>query len=179
MLPTLLVLLCVVLRVVPHPPNFAPIGATAVFAGRSMPLAQAIVLVVLAMLASDAALARLNGYPIFDAVTPFVYGGFCFQALLGRWLRARRGGALGAALLGATGFFTISNLGVWVASGMYPHSFAGLTACYTAALPFFGATVAGDLIWTAILCGGYGFAARRWDQDRFWIPVRASELGTL
>lgn len=77
MLPALLVLLCVVLRVVPHPPNFAPVGATAVFAGRNLPPGRAIGLVVLAMLASDAALARLHGYPIFDAVTPFVYGGFC------------------------------------------------------------------------------------------------------
>jgi hypothetical protein len=36
MLPTLLVILCVVLRVLPHPPNLAPVGAAAVFAGRTL-----------------------------------------------------------------------------------------------------------------------------------------------
>jgi hypothetical protein len=38
----LAVLLCAVLRVTPHSPNFAPAGATAVFAGRTLPAPMAI-----------------------------------------------------------------------------------------------------------------------------------------
>lgn len=46
----LLILLCVVLRVVPHPPNFAPVGATAVFAGRTLKPWMAASLVVVSMM---------------------------------------------------------------------------------------------------------------------------------
>jgi hypothetical protein len=37
---------------------------------------------------------------------------------------------------------------------MYPHDFAGLTACYVAAIPFFQNTVAGDLFYATLLFGG-------------------------
>jgi hypothetical protein len=57
-----------------------------------------------------------------------------------------------AALLGPTCFFLISNYAVWVVSsadphGMYPHTLAGLAACYAAAIPFYR----NDLVSTAIL----------------------------
>jgi len=112
MLPALMIVLCVALRVIPHPPNFAPVGATAVFAGRTLPPWLAIGLTWVAMLLGDLALSRIHGYPFFTSVTPFVYGGFAVQALFGHVLRRRRGGAVGAATLGATAFFVLSNFGV-------------------------------------------------------------------
>jgi hypothetical protein len=54
-----------------------------------------------------------------------------------------------AALLGPTSFFLLSNYAVWVGSGMYPRTLAGLTACYYAALPFYR----NDLVSTAIVLG--------------------------
>jgi hypothetical protein len=42
-----------------------------------------------------------------------------------------------AALLGPTSFFLVSNYAVWAKSGMYPHTLAGLQACYIAAIPFY------------------------------------------
>jgi hypothetical protein len=55
-----------------------------------------------------------------------------------------------ATLLGPTGFFLVSNFGVWVANGgMYPPTFAGLGACYVAGLPFYRNDVAA----TAIVLG--------------------------
>jgi hypothetical protein len=51
------------------------------------------------------------------------------------------------ALLGPTSFFVVSNYAVWVGSGMYPHTLAGLGACYVAAIPFYR----NDLVSTAIL----------------------------
>jgi hypothetical protein len=38
---------------------------------------------------------------------------------------------------------------------MYPHDLAGLTACYVAAIPFFQNTVGGDLVYAALLFGGF------------------------
>jgi hypothetical protein len=51
-------------------------------------------------------------------------------------------------------FFAATNLAVWAFSGLYPHTLAGLTACFVAAIPFLEKTVFGDLLWTGLLFGG-------------------------
>lgn len=61
----------------------------------------------------------------------------------------------------ATSFFLLSNLVVWLGSGMYPHSASGLEACYAAALPFY----ANDLISTGVFCAAL-----------FGLPVLAAKL---
>ena len=52
---------------------------------------------------------------------------------------------LGSSLL----FFIVSNLGVWLL--YYPLTLEGLITCFTLAIPFFGNTIAGDLVYTAVL----------------------------
>jgi hypothetical protein len=165
MLPVALVALCVVLRLLPHPPNFAPVGATAVFAGRTLPPAIAVLVTLVAMFISNLGLALLHGYAVVSAVTPFVYAGFVVQTLLGRGLRRRRGGAIAAATLGAIVFFTVSNFGVWL-GGFYGLTAAGLVACYVAALPFFAATLVGDVLWTIVLGLAHRSLARRFTASR-------------
>jgi hypothetical protein len=160
-----LVVVCVALRLLPHPPNFVPVGATAVFAGRTLPRWTAIAVTLGAMALADLGLAALHGYPALTAVTPFVYAGFVGQLLLGRALRARRGGALAAAGLGAIGFFALSNFGVWL-SGYYGLTTAGLGACYVAALPFLAGTLAGDLLWTIALGLAHRALTRRFATRR-------------
>lgn len=150
MVPAALIALCVVVRLLPHPHNFAPVGATAVFAGRTLPLAAAVPLTLVAMVLADIGLAALHGYPVFTWVTPFVYAAFGVQVLLGRALRRWRGGGIGAAGIGALAFFALSNLGVWAAGG-YGYTGGGLVACYVAALPFLAGTLVGDVLWTITL----------------------------
>ena len=179
MLAILMVIGCVVLRVVPHPPNFAPVGATSVIAGRTMPAWLAIATVFVAMAIADVALAHLHGYPAVSWVTPFVYGGFAVQALLGRALRQRRGGAIGAAVLGACAFFVLSNLGVWAMGGLYAPTPAGLSACYIAALPFFGATLVSDVMWTVALSLAYRAIARRLERRRSWVLVPTDQIAAI
>lgn len=179
MLPALLVVLCVVLRVAPHPPNFAPVGATAVFAGRTLKPWAALALVAAAMFVGDVVLARLHGYAVLSPVTPFIYGGFFVQALLGRALRSKRGGAVGAAVLGALAFFVLSNLGVWVEGMLYPRTAGGLLACYLAALPYLGWSLLGDVAWTVTLSMAYRPLAARWAARRRWVPVPLEELAAL
>ena len=48
----------------------------------------------------------------------------------------------------ATSFFLLSNFVVWMGK-MYPHTAAGLGACYVAALPFYR----NDLVSTGIVAG--------------------------
>ena len=52
-------------------------------------------------------------------------------------------------------FYIVTNFGMWLFSGIYPRTLAGLEACYVAAIPFFQNTVAGDLVYTALLFGGF------------------------
>lgn len=150
MISTLMILLCVAARIVPHPPNLTPVGATAVFAGRTLSLPRAILVTLTAMFLSDLALAALRGYPLFHVGTLFVYAGFAVQIILGAALRQRRGGALLAAGAGSLAFFALSNFGVFLGT-LYPHTLAGLGTCYAMALPFFGGTLIGDLAWTVVL----------------------------
>ena len=63
----------------------------------------------------------------------------------------------------------ITNLGMWLFSGFYPVTYAGLVACYTAAIPFFQNTVAGDLFYTVLLFGGFALA------QHFMPRLRAGE----
>jgi hypothetical protein len=179
MLPILMLLACVVLRLVPHPPNFAPVGGSSVFAGRTMRLGSGIVFTLATMLISDFALAVLKGIPAFSIGTPFIYAGFVVQLLFGRWLRSVRGGAIGAAVLGAVAFFVLSNFGVWI-KGSYGLTLSGLAACYVAAIPFFGGTLAGDVVWTVVLSVTYRWIARRVEpRNPALIPVPTAQIAAV
>jgi hypothetical protein len=57
------------------------------------------------------------------------------------------------SVTGSTLFFVSSNLATWGEGLLYPMTFAGLTACFVAAIPFFGNTIAADLIGMAMLFG--------------------------
>ena len=98
----------------------------------------------------------------FHQTMVFVYPGMALVVLIGRWLGEKRGLpvlALGA-LAGSGAFFLVTNAGVWWASAMYPNNWAGLLACYTAALPFFHNTVLATLLFSALLFGGEYYLKR-------------------
>lgn len=145
------------LRLVPHPPNFTPIGAMALFGGayfgRNM-LAFAAPLG--ALLVSDAILG-------FHATMPFVYASVALVVLVGWMLRNRIGPlrVAAAAVASAVLFFAVTNFGVWLTGGMYPPTLSGLAACYVAAIPFFQNTLAGDLAFSALLFGGFALLERK------------------
>ena len=80
---------------------------------------------------------------------------------IGRWMSRNKSmlrypaGSLAASTL----FFLISNFGVWLGP-WYPATGAGLLACYTNAIPFFGYTITGDLLFTAVLFGSWELSRR-------------------
>jgi hypothetical protein len=144
------------LRLVPHPSNFSPIDAMALFSGAYLQRrGLAFAAPFGALLLSDVV---LGFYPGME----FVYASVAAIVLIG-WAVAphkslvRIGlGTLGGSLL----FFVVTNFGVWLGSGMYAHTMAGLAACYGAAVPFFQNTVAGDLAYAALLFGGFALLQR-------------------
>jgi hypothetical protein len=158
-----LILVAMVCRLVPHPPNFTPVLAVALFGGAMLPRRVSWAVPLLAMVASDLAL----GYP-FGWMNGVVYGCFLAAVGLGMWLGRRRtwGRTAAAALGGSALFFVVTNFAVWLgADSMYLHTPGGLAQCYVAALPFFRNSLAGDLFWTAALFGLH-------DMARVWVSSR-------
>ena len=144
------------LRLVPHPPNFSPIAAMALFSGAYLPKrALAFVAPFAALLLSDVVLG-------FYAGMNFVYFSFALTVLIG-WAIASRKTPLmigSAAVASSVLFFVLTNFGMWLFSGLYPLSGAGLAACFVAAIPFFQNTLVGDLLFTALLFGGFALFER-------------------
>lgn len=163
-----MILAAALTRVVPHPWNFSPVEAIALFGGAYFASRSLAVLVPLAaMLASDLGLAMLNGgvYSSYFASTSFwlVYGCIALSAVLGFGLRGKVGGArvLGFSLAGSVLFFLVTNFGAWIGSPMYPQDAAGLTTAYVAGIPFFKWTLLGTLFYAALLFGGFALLRQR------------------
>jgi hypothetical protein len=154
MLVYVFVLFAVAVRFMPHPMAFTPVGAALLFFGsRGQRRQMWIPLTLLA--ASDVVLTTLvYRYPFsWDHFVTWTW--YAAMLWLGSTLKRDAGAVriLGTALAGSVSFFVISNLAVWAAWDMYPHSIAGLMTCYDAGLPFFRRAVEGDLLFTSIMFG--------------------------
>jgi len=159
-----------VLRLVPHPPNFTPIGAMALFSGAYLGRKWLALAAPLgALLLSDLILGFYDGMIVQYAATALAVA--IGWLAIGRKRTVPRIG--GGAALSAIAFFLLTNFGVWASSGMYPQTFQGLEACYAAALPFFQNSLAGDFFWSAILFGGFALAERALPALREGAVVRA------
>lgn len=142
-------------RLAPHAPNFAPVGGMSLYAGARLRGWQAFALPLVLMAVTD---PLLGGYSF---ATPFIYLSFMVNVCIGRHLQATQSPLrIGAACLVCSAqFFLISNFGVWL-GGLYPHTLAGLATTYTAAIPFFGRTVAADLLYGGALFGLHAWLSR-------------------
>lgn len=88
---------------------------------------------------------------------------FAAMAWIGGLLRNRLTVSrfIGSAVGGSTAYFVISNLGVWLAWGIYPHTREGLLACYVAALPYYRTSTLSTVVAGAVLFWGYEWMLRR------------------
>jgi len=135
-------------RIIPHPPNFTPVLAMAVF----MPyltrdLYSAMLVPLSAMFVSDFYLG-------FHSSMFWVYISILLGTTLSQYTISMKKTYvhLGSnALLSSTIFFIITNFAVWMSGGLYPHTMDGLLLCYTMAIPFFGNTLAGTLFYISLL----------------------------
>jgi hypothetical protein len=150
-----LILAAALSRLLPHPPNVAPITALALFGAVYLDKKHAFLIPLAALLISDYFLGFYSGMM-------WVYGSFALIALVGLWLRTHQGvwQTIAATFTGSILFFILTNLGVWVSSTMYPQTIAGLLQCYTAAIPFFRNTLLGDGLYVGIMFGLFETAKR-------------------
>ena len=124
-------------RIIPHPPNFTPILAVAIFVPLIMKNKLVAIPVTLgAMLIGDL-------YWGFHSIMFWTYG----AVILATQLKNRN--VFGNAVLASIIFFLVTNFSVWL-SGYYGLTLAGLWTCYVMAIPFFGNTLLGTLFYTSV-----------------------------
>lgn len=164
----LIVLAAVLARFAPHAANFSPVFGALLFGGACLRKRDSIWFPVAILAASDYALTTLVYGAPFAWFYVLDWLGFAAIALIGGWLRdrvtVRR--VLASALAGPAVFFIISNFAVWLGGNLYPPTAAGLAACYFAAIPFFGNSLAAGVLFSGVLFGGYEYYRRRLQRQR-------------
>lgn len=157
---TLMIFAAAFVRLLPHPPNFAPIAAMALFGGAYFNKKWAAFLVPLtAMFVTDLVLG-------FHATMWAVYLSFALIVGLGIIMLKEKkiGSIFFASVISSVSFFIITNFGIWLSTGYYEKTGAGLAACYTAAIPFFHQTLLSDLFFVGILFGAYHLVKQKLPQ---------------
>ena len=161
----LFVLIGVSLRLLPHPPNFTPILAIALFGGVYLSRKIAFVLPILAMAISD---IFIGYYGVVLMI--LVYGTFLLSVVLGFWLKKHKKWYTvgGSAILSAVLFFLVTNFAVWAFTPWYAKTLSGIIQCYVMAIPFFRNTLLGNLFYVTVFFGAYEIA-KVWIKKRFKI----------
>lgn len=168
-----IIMCAVLLRLFPHVPNFAPVGALALFGGAYLGRKYATLVTLLILLVSDYLLLYIHPfssqfltvghiYPLtalIHSTTLYVYGSFLLSIGIGMWLKKHMSvqNVMLSSLVSSVLFFLITNFGVW-AAGAYDRSLWGLWESYIMGLPFFRATVFGDLFYNGLFFGSYEIA---------------------
>ena len=155
-------------RLLPHAPNVTPLGGACLFAGSRINGLWAYLLPLAVMIATDPFAFFGHGYTL---ASPVIYASFMINVWIGRRMLGAANKITpvrvgGSAFVCSLQFFVLTNLALW-ASGLTQHSpvysvdLAGLLRCYTMALPFWGRTLAGDLLFSGALFGIYELLSRR------------------
>ncbi|EQA51782.1 DUF6580 family putative transport protein [Leptospira kmetyi] len=150
------VILSGVSRFLPHPSNFTSVGAMTVYSGARVRGWKAFAYPLLMLVVTDLILSKVHGYDWFYEGLPVVYAAHMICVALGRIFlkdNTKMTSVFLVALVASLQFFILSNFSVWAFSSIYPKTSEGLLTCYIAAIPYFGGTLLGDLIYTPILFG--------------------------
>ena len=138
-------------RIIPHPPNFTPILASAIMAPMLIKDRWfGIAIPIVAMFISDV----IIGFYSYQFV---IYSSILAIALVAPMRKNYvRLGMM--AVGGSVWFFIVTNFAVWVIYPYepgnmysYPKTFEGLITCYIAALPFFKNTLISTCLFTGLI----------------------------
>ncbi len=167
----LMILVAVFSRLIPHPPNFAPIGAIALFGGAYFANRFfSFFIPLFAIWLSDLVINNTiyakyyNGFTWFHSGFYWTYGAIALTVIIGFFISKKI--KISTIFLSATAasilFFLISNFSCWPGNPLYAQNFNGLLNCYAAGIPFFNGTLMGNIFYSALL-----FAAFEWSQQKF------------
>jgi hypothetical protein len=167
---TALILFCAFSRIIPHMPNFSPLGAIGVFgAAHFTKRWQAFFIPIVATWLSDLFINNVIYAQYYPKFTWFYegfywqYGSYLLITLAGIFIlkKINPQRIIAGALTSTTIFFLISNFGCWIGSATYPQNFGGLMACYAAGIPFLQGTLLGDLFYSGVLFGTFALAQKQ------------------
>ncbi|MGC2621138.1 MAG: DUF6580 family putative transport protein [Acidobacteriaceae bacterium] len=164
----LLILVAVVSRVLPHAwLNFTAVGGGLLFFGARRPLREAI-WPVLGLMATDVYLTTVfYHYAWHTSAYLLTWVWYAAVVVLGRMMLSKQVNptrVIVAPVIASTSFFLISNFAVWAGGVLYPHTMAGLTACFGLALPFYRNDVVSTVLVTGLAFGLPAMAARMAEQ---------------
>jgi hypothetical protein len=179
MIAYLLLLLAVLSRVfvLPHPDwmNFSALGGSLLYFGARRPWRE-MVTPLAVFIATDYCLTvYAYHYPFHWQSYVITWIWYAMAMVLGWILLSARTSftrVAAAALLGPTSFFVVSDYAVWAGSGMYPHTMAGLVACYAAAIPFYRNDLLSTTLLLAVAFGVPALVRRTQAQEAQTVPVR-------
>lgn len=162
-------------RILPHPHNFTPIAAMALFGAayfdrKIFAFIIPLISIWLSSLVIDNVLYSNNGSFVWmSELFPNQALGFSLIALLGIFSlkKVKTANVVLSSIAGSVIFFLVTNNAFWPANPLYTQDFSGLMLSYAAGVPFFWNSLAGDLVYSGILFGGYALARQRF-------PVLAS-----
>lgn len=136
-------------RLIPHPPNFTPLTAIALFGGIYLSdKTLSYLMPIIIMLFSDLFLG-------FSSISLFVYFSFIIISYIG--IKSKKPG-IQNIILSSIVFFIVSNFGVWILG--YPKTWEGFVSCYTLAIPFFRNSLLGDLFYSGVMILSYNLSSK-------------------
>lgn len=145
-------------RLIPHPPNFTPIAAIALFGGAYFSSKKlAFIIPFAALFLSDLIIG-------FYSNMWAVYLSFALIVVIGFGLKNKKKitSIMFASVSASVLFFIITNFAVWLTGTMYPKSIEGLAGCFAAAIPFFHYTLFGDLFFVGLMFGIFEIAKAKY-----------------
>jgi hypothetical protein len=176
-----IILLAAFSRLIPHMPNFSPLGAIGLFGAAYFSKKwQAFLIPIAATWLSDLFINNVIYAQYYPQFTWF-YNGFYWQ--YGSYLLITMAGififrktnsqrVIAGALTSTIIFFLISNFGCWIGSTIYSQNFGGLMTCYVAGIPFVKGTMLGDLFYSGVLFGSFTLLQYQFPVLRLTSPTK-------
>ena len=152
-LESVIMIIGIVGRLIPHVPNTTPITSLSLVIGISLSHRMALLHLFAILFISDVGLSLLYGYPVFSYWTLFTYTGFMTITLASSRLINTRASFPIYIIIATLYFWIWTNFGVWLTSGIYCKNLTGIMFCYISALPFLSNSLIGDMIWGLVIFG--------------------------
>ena len=137
-----IVLVLIVSRLIPHPPNFTALIALSFYIPNLFGF-RFILPVMIGLLISDFIIGLHSS--MF-----FTFGSVLVISLISQKIGLNFVTRLSGALVSAVIFFIITNFGVWT-TGFYGYSFNDLITCYVLAIPFFYGTILSTFLYGLLI----------------------------
>jgi hypothetical protein len=160
-----IVLIAAISRLLPHPDNFSPVAAIALFCGAYLGRSLSIGVALSSLLIGDLIMGAQNEL-YMDYLTSgqfiTVYLSMVITTFIGAYVGRKvnantvLAGAIGSSLL----FYLITNFAFWYSGVLYPMTLSGLASSYINAIPFYKWTLLGDVCYSAALFGAFYLVQR-------------------